>query len=1060
MNHLSAYFRPLFGSTDLVSPRSGRRSANPAGATHPSRLPVGTPANDNPSAPFSHIRIVQRPSEAQDEPLARNRSRRGGREYLHEPDLPTFTTPSHQALSDTITRPETSNNNRSSPSRALTFADMARAPPQAHRDISSDMAAPAASTSASSSNVVRLKPRSRAANWQKVDLGELLGPQEWESDDASHDTSIKSQPANAYHARSRAPSRADVASSHNQQQQQHQQDLHNTHIRQPQPHPAPNMEKLNALATHLHHTIEVFGERLPDPDFLLHNKGSQDGKLQFVEHPNGDIAAHQWNHRAQRWANIGQYSYSRKKVEGSLASERLRGQTVGRIEPQNTVEYFFKISKQREAAYLNPGQDMRQGSSGTGFASMPMQRPSLSTYASMSSAGPMPQDNINAQAEARAALNALSIGDLRGGGQVRGLAKRLTPETRMPTASPSHPDDPFVSPHHSPHLSRQMHVLPFGGLATRAGAENFEQHGINRSVDFGLRYSPAPPGYARSKYTSDSGLSGATRLTSDNFPHPRQDPSALSNLREVDAGEEAATANARANQTIAPAQPLVAIQNQNITARQSISNNDRDAMLSYLNRTGHAAPTFQSQNMQRSNMANTVESSRPDEYARPHIRSENSGPVRTVLHDPLQAKTLALPARHLQAKPSSSATYGPREMRNDTFKPAEEQPFAGHSTQDDLSVSQPEEGWRQRPAAIYDNCRTGHLSDKELDEYWTARRWIPNAPHLQEPIAIPQGVTPNISTRFLTHEYADELDNWWQSGTQTERQDDFYKTLLNAPTPPGLPSYARDPRNPREVNHTMSRLLIPLYENLEAYVRAGPGGYYQRRKEEFEAAVARNPYSNGLFNMAPEEAMPGLPPGSFNYLNPFTKPPEWMIDKSATGNQSFFGEDFGRAPKRVGRDPRFRDEKWDRYFSSSPAAGPSTRYAPTPGGGSGFGGAGGVGVVGGGSSSGHGTRRGSGSGVMYAPPSAPPSRGLAGLGGDSWSGAEVSESSSATAARMRGSISSAGGGGGVSLAGTGMGMESSPAPRNSYESIVAAREERMRNTRMGRTSHGGGPFRG
>ena len=42
------------------------------------------------------------------------------------------------------------------------------------------------------------------------------------------------------------------------------------------------------------------------------------------------------------------------------------------------------------------------------------------------------------------------------------------------------------------------------------------------------------------------------------------------------------------------------------------------------------------------------------------------------------------------------------------------------------------------------------------------------------------------------------------------------------------------------------------------------------------------------------------------YFNKFTKAPAWAVDASATGNQSFFGEDRGKTPSRVGRDPRYR----------------------------------------------------------------------------------------------------------------------------------------------------------
>ncbi|KAL8904668.1 MAG: hypothetical protein Q9207_003118 [Kuettlingeria erythrocarpa] len=43
-----------------------------------------------------------------------------------------------------------------------------------------------------------------------------------------------------------------------------------------------------------------------------------------------------------------------------------------------------------------------------------------------------------------------------------------------------------------------------------------------------------------------------------------------------------------------------------------------------------------------------------------------------------------------------------------------------------------------------------------------------------------------------------------------------------------------------------------------------------------------------------------------SYFNKFTKAPAWAIDGSVSGNKSFFGEDWGKPPSRVGRDPRYR----------------------------------------------------------------------------------------------------------------------------------------------------------
>ncbi|KAL8937815.1 MAG: hypothetical protein Q9211_003493 [Gyalolechia sp. 1 TL-2023] len=43
-----------------------------------------------------------------------------------------------------------------------------------------------------------------------------------------------------------------------------------------------------------------------------------------------------------------------------------------------------------------------------------------------------------------------------------------------------------------------------------------------------------------------------------------------------------------------------------------------------------------------------------------------------------------------------------------------------------------------------------------------------------------------------------------------------------------------------------------------------------------------------------------------SYFNKFSKTPAWAVDGSADGNRSFFGEEWGKPPPRVGRDPRYR----------------------------------------------------------------------------------------------------------------------------------------------------------
>lgn len=97
---------------------------------------------------------------------------------------------------------------------------------------------------------------------------------------------------------------------------------------------------------------EVFGNALPGSDFIQANPGVKEGQLQFVRHPNGDVSAHQWSIDRFNWDNIGQFSNIRKKVEGQLAADRLKGETAYQTLQQNTLAYFRTIAKQREATAM------------------------------------------------------------------------------------------------------------------------------------------------------------------------------------------------------------------------------------------------------------------------------------------------------------------------------------------------------------------------------------------------------------------------------------------------------------------------------------------------------------------------------------------------------------------------------------------------------------------------------------------------------------------------------------------------------------------------------------
>ncbi|KAJ4413341.1 hypothetical protein N0V91_000316 [Didymella pomorum] len=101
--------------------------------------------------------------------------------------------------------------------------------------------------------------------------------------------------------------------------------------------------------------MRLFGN-LPDLIRLSEQVGAFDGQIIFIGHPNRDISAHQWSSSPFQWVNIGRYSRSRGKVEGSLASDRLRGVD----EPHDTMEYFKLAAENRQALVIEDGHSENQ----------------------------------------------------------------------------------------------------------------------------------------------------------------------------------------------------------------------------------------------------------------------------------------------------------------------------------------------------------------------------------------------------------------------------------------------------------------------------------------------------------------------------------------------------------------------------------------------------------------------------------------------------------------------------------------------------------------------------
>jgi hypothetical protein len=96
---------------------------------------------------------------------------------------------------------------------------------------------------------------------------------------------------------------------------------------------------------------ELFGD-LPDPIRLHEQPGEFDGQVVFIGHPNRDVSAHQWSSASFQWENIGRYAQSRGRVEGSLASDAVKGLESSR----NALLHFKLAAENREKIVVEDGR--------------------------------------------------------------------------------------------------------------------------------------------------------------------------------------------------------------------------------------------------------------------------------------------------------------------------------------------------------------------------------------------------------------------------------------------------------------------------------------------------------------------------------------------------------------------------------------------------------------------------------------------------------------------------------------------------------------------------------
>ena len=145
---------------------------------------------------------------------------------------------------------------------------------------------------------------------------------------------------------------------------------------------------------------------------------------------------------------------------------------------------------------------------------------------------------------------------------------------------------------------------------------------------------------------------------------------------------------------------------------------------------------------------------------------------------------------------------------------------------------------------------------------------------------------------FMSHDATERLketESWWNNDTR-----------------PGS-------RNPREIANFLSNASAAHEENrrilaLEAQARRAANFPDDWSESSASTAVPEHPNARDIgYNLlVPVIANLSIYLDRKEDFGRFGKVPEWCIDKSMDGSLSFFGEDWGAPPPRVGRDPRYR----------------------------------------------------------------------------------------------------------------------------------------------------------
>ena len=842
-----------------------------AASTAKGRLPVGAPGQAKPNTPYSHIQIVPEETEFTDN-------------ADYEDDTPTYRSTSLQYLTpfdETSHRPPTYNRAQkpaAPTSSGQTFADMAR---RANSRELYDGQEPPTSGPVPLAGLIKFKASRNKGNkaWRPLHLSDFDDDKQSEEDLQQAEQGTV-QPLTSDHYVQNVLPQPGVGSSTDKPSvfslPKLQTDIHNHPIQHhqivasdrfsiaqtlppltmfQQDH-GDDISPKNTRTDTDDGTIQIFGRRLPDPIYLQQVMGTIDGEVTFIGHPNRDVSAHQWSAASFQWSNIGQFSHIRRKVEGQLASDRLRGQTIGMSIPQNTLAYFKAIAEQRGMIMMEKSclekQQPSERFSEVGFM-MPhvrapidlSRRPTLTesnNFGSLSSAsGPAPGGRFP------------TLGNLAVAREAR-LSQWPPTALSLLSNMDTLADDPFITSNQfqsSMPASAAMTTPPNRGSAvpSHLAGMDFNFEFPSRTTNQWKPDSPQTPAgdEARKEFFARQ---EQERIRQDLWPQERQ-----AALQEICVGEDAAGSLEGSSQNCKIFGQEQEFSPEHIFKRERL----KERLYEFGNLAGSRAGITAANRVAIPDLTATI------------VPTYNCAPAFPPGFEPPPLPTQASQTSKLNA---NAPPYNRINFLNSP---------PPHTSSDSPTLTNATATTTNLKFSEPDTIRPSHVP--EIAPGLAQQAPTPQnftGPFFADTIPTAHAPTTPLAPRLAEPE---KLEMWWTNGQQPARQEAFYRSIMstaaanarirggsgggggggNANTTSGSSSGTNS-------NSITNRLLVPLYENLRLYADESGG-----------SARPRNFYSRH-----------------------FAPPPPYAIDRASRANETFFGGDCGAPPPRFGRDPRYQ----------------------------------------------------------------------------------------------------------------------------------------------------------